>query len=149
MVLSKWNTSGRCRACSARRMWKRRRDEDAEFAKLVQACKEARGQAVGRLRAFLNEQKSAWEIHLAKEWGTRVMAKLSTQLPEAELERLWCREQHRNRLPDVAIETQGMHTCLAYTNAFDQDFSAEDIKRHFESAVRREHPNLTVQWIDE
>lgn len=147
--LGKGNTSGHCRRCSMRETVRRRRQDDAELAKLVQACDRAGWAVKGRLRNALNEEKRRTDIAFARELGTALTARLSLVLTPEQLDRVWRTEQHRSQLPPLALEAASGRVCLRFCNEFYQNHSAAEIRSHFETAVRTECPDLTVEWIDE
>ena len=119
-------------------MWNFPKDQEAKFKALVRACQEAGSDPVASLRVELNAAVRRRNIEFARTSGMRVMATLNAPLDKDTLERLWYREQLRTSLPDVAFEISDKRVQLAYKNDMFQNHSTEDIKRHFESAIRHQ-----------
>ena len=145
--LGKGNTSGRCRKCGPREAAQRRRQDNAEFAMLVQACQMAGWAARGRLRNFLDEEKRRTDIALAGVIGTPLTARISVSLTPEQLDGIWWREQHRTKLPPLAFEVENGHIHLKFSNELFQNHTPAEIRSHFELALRGECPDLAIEWI--
>lgn len=144
--LGKQNTSGRCRGCAMREHGSRRREEGIQFRRLVQACKEAGWGVASRLREFLNDQHRLENLEMARLLTPSLTAKLPVRLNETTLDRLWRFEQYMVSLPEVAFQVVGDHVHLAFLSSPFLENQADEIKRHFEAALRRDYPTLSVSW---
>ena len=147
--IGKQNTSGYCHPCAMKENGKRRSEENASYQKIVLACREAGYDVAEKVRQFLDEQRRESEASLAEICGERVIAKLPPNLQQFDIERLWRFEEYVVSLPTIAVEIKHGLLNLAYRNHTGQNHSAEDIRRHFESAVHRQHPDIQVEWVAE
>jgi tetratricopeptide (TPR) repeat protein len=146
--LGKGNTSGHCRRCGARQGRLRERELDAAVGRLVHACREAGDIVTGRLRGILIEQRRQLDVAFA-QYEKPISARLSVSINASALDGLWRREQYMMSLPPLWIAVQGQLVHLRFLNAPFQCHTVDDIRRHFESAIHREHPDLSVEWLDE
>jgi hypothetical protein len=126
---------------------RRRREENANFKKIVQACREAGHGVAARIREFLDEERWQSDASLAALIGERIRVRLPANLQQIDIERLWRFEKYVVSLPVIAVEARNGLVNLAYFNHHGQDHPAEEIKRHFESAVHRSHPDINVEWL--
>lgn len=104
-TLGKGNISGQCRKCAMREAGRRRRQENDEFATLVQACPMASEEAISRLLVFLIEGKRRRDLIFARNLGTAITVRLTADVNLDCLERLWHGAQVRAKLPPMTIES--------------------------------------------
>lgn len=149
-ALGKQNRSGHCRLCAMRDAGRRRREENMQYAKMVEACRRACPEAIARFRVFLDEWQRERErlLHLeeASLLGWKLAADLTPPLPTSVVDRLWQREQWRCRPPDATFEVQKERTYVYYQSGLDQEISAKDVQQRFEAALRREYPDISITW---
>jgi hypothetical protein len=126
---------------------KLRKEENAAFRKVVQAYREAGPAVAARVRLFLEQEHWQCESLLAAMIGTGMKARLSATLPADEIERMWQNERYAVSLSALAVEAQDGQINLAYRNHVGQTHSVKKIKRHFESAIQKEHPEIKVEWL--
>jgi hypothetical protein len=124
----------------------RRREEGVKFRRLVQACQEAGWDVAWRLREFLNEAHRQDNITLAELLTPRLTAKLPVHLDETTLDRLWRFEQHLVSLPEVAFRVDRNTVHLGFISNLFYDQREDEIKRHFEAALHRDFPEMSVSW---
>jgi hypothetical protein len=122
---------------------------DDALERLVLACREAGDIVTGRLCNILNEKRRQFDVTFARYLEKPFSARLSVSIDAVALDGLWRREQNTTSLPPLWIEVQGQVVHLRFLNAPLQCHTVDDIRRHFESAIRREHPDVSVKWLDE
>jgi hypothetical protein len=132
-------------------MGRRKAEDNTNFKKIVQACREAGPFVTERLRELLEEEKRASEESFAAQRaelsGAWVTAKLPANLTQREIERAWRFEQYVTTLPVIAVSACDGVVNFAYFTFTGQEHTAEGIKRHFESAIHRAHPEINVEWL--
>lgn len=124
-----------------------RAQNNANFKRTMQACKEASSDVRARVRATLDEERRESDVAIAKQIGETLTARLPRTFQEQDIDRLWREEQYVAKLPPLAIEVSDGVARLAYSNSWQQNHSRGDIKRHFQWAVYRHHPNVDVEWL--
>jgi hypothetical protein len=122
---------------------------DDAVERLVLACREAGDVVTGRLCSILNEKTRRLDVTFARHLGKPFSARLSVFIDASAVDGSWRREQYMTSLPPLWIEVQGQVVHLRFLNAPLQCHAVDDIRRHFESAMRREHPDVSVEWLDE
>lgn len=132
-----------------REFGRRRREENAHFKSIVQACRDAGGVVEERVRELLDEERWQSDAQLAAMIGERISARLPANLQKDDIERMWRFEQYFFSLPVLAVEVTDGLVNLAYRNGLGQNYSVEDIKRLFEAAIHRPHPEAKVEWVIE
>jgi hypothetical protein len=60
---------------------------------------------------------------------------------------MWRFEHYAVSLPALAVEARDGLVKLAYRTPSEPAHSVEEIKRHFESAIHREHSEIKVEWL--
>jgi hypothetical protein len=60
---------------------------------------------------------------------------------------MWRFEQYAASLPALAVYTRNGLVSLAFRSPSGLNHSMEEIKRHFESAIHRKHPETKVEWL--
>jgi hypothetical protein len=141
------NHSGHCRPCAMKEMGRRHAQDNADFKRIMEACQGASHEVRGRVRAELNEEHRESEVGVAELIGVPVSARVHPRLQKQEIDGLWREEQYLTALPPLAIQVSNGVVKVAYHNSWHQNHSREDIRRHFEWAVCRRHPDMRVEWL--
>lgn len=145
------NRSGYCHPCAMKESGRNRAQDNANFTRLLYACREAGPTATERLRELLEEEKQAMDRSFAATRaelsGASLTAKLSVNLTQQDIESAWRFEQYATNLPVIAVDAKDGVLKLAYHTQTGQELTVDDIKRHFESAIRRHHPDAQIEWL--
>jgi hypothetical protein len=130
---------------------RKRAEDNANFTRLLYACQEAGPTATERLRELLDEERRAMDQSFAATRaelsGASLTAQLTVNLTREDIERAWRFEQYATELPVIAVEAKDGVLKLAYYTRTGQELTVDDIKRHFQSAIKRRHPDAQVEWL--
>ncbi len=76
-----------------------------------------------------------------------IKAKLSEEVSQAELSRIWESQRAETMVPEIVFESAGHEVTLRF-HAAKAEPGFRKLKALFERAVRRYRPACSIEWIE-